>query len=75
MKSEIKGHDYNEDFNIYMIEFYMKLYEGTFPYRQYKVKDKHIGKSYITPAIINSIKERHKLDSAFKNIGILSLMS
>ena len=49
-----------ECFDSYMQKF-SSLYDKHFPFREFKVKEKHIDKQYITQAIKTSIKERNRL--------------
>ena len=58
------GHDVNIDFNEYMGTF-LELYNTYFPVKEYKIKEKHIGKPNITTVIRNSIKERNRLQKLY----------
>ncbi len=41
------------------------LYNDHFPLKSFSIKEKHYGKPYITPGIIQSIKHRNKLQKLF----------
>ena len=56
--------DANETFNSYINKF-VELYNKNFPIITIKRKEKHMGKPYITPAIIKSIKYRNKLQKLY----------
>ena len=46
--------------NAYMDKFHM-LYNKNFPLKSISLKEKHLGKPYITAGIIKSIKHRNNL--------------
>lgn len=54
----------DEDFNIYMDAF-QGLYNHNFPVKIYEIKGKHVGKPYITPAIVKSIRQKDKLQRLY----------
>ena len=51
-------------YDLYMNKFKI-LYNSHFPIKSFLVKQKHIGKPYITPGIIKSIKHRNKLQKLY----------
>lgn len=65
LESLIRKQNVNEDFNIFINKF-TELYNHLCPLSEYSVKTKHASKPYITPAIINSIKTRHKLQLKYE---------
>lgn len=54
----------NEAFGKYL-EHFLELYDKNFPIKEVTIKEKHLGKPYITPAIQTSIKHRNKLQKLF----------
>ena len=58
------GHDVSKDYDVYMEEF-LKLYDSCFPVKEFRVKNKHKNKPYITAAIKKSIKERNRLQKLY----------
>ena len=54
----------NEAFEKYF-KIFLVLYNKNFPIKEVTIKEKHLGKPYITPAIQTSIKHRNKLQKLF----------
>lgn len=44
---------------------FLKLYDGSFPVNELKIKDNYIDKTYITVPIRKSIKDIHKLQTLY----------
>jgi len=63
-ESLLKKQNVDEDFDIFINKF-TELYNHFCPRKEYSVRIKHASKPYITPAIINSIKTRHKLQQKY----------
>ena len=71
-KSELTDYDWNNMqsnevnyiFDNYVFHF-LELFNKHFPKTTIKIKENHVGKSYITPAIIKSIKHRNKLQKLY----------
>ena len=63
-ESNIKGQDINEDFCTYIRDF-LQLYNKHFPIKEYRIKEKHAIKPYITSAIKTSIKQRNRLQKLY----------
>lgn len=51
-------------FEIFLVTF-LEIYDKNFPNKTYVIKDKYIGKPYITQGIIKSIKERNRLQRLY----------
>lgn len=51
-------------FNSYLDKFKC-LYDKYFPIKSFVIKEKHLGKPYITPGIIKSLKHRNKLQKLY----------
>ena len=47
------------------MSIFLRLYNKNFPIKEIKIKEKHLGKPYITSAIQTSIKRRNKLQKLY----------
>ena len=47
------------------MDTFKTFYDNNFPIKSFSIKDKHVGKPYITSGIINSIKHRNKLQRLY----------
>lgn len=62
-RAELVG-DFENCFDTYLDKF-QYLYNKHFPIKQIIVKEKHIGKPYITVALKNSIRHRNRLQKLY----------